>query len=276
MPDTRPQSDYPVVLGQPFTVDGVTYSPADTLNYDVVGHATAGPDGGDAISASHRTLPLPSYAEVTALDTGRTILVRIDRRGPMTGSFLTQLSPGAAAQLGITGRNSTPVRVRRVNPPEPERAALRSGRAATARMDLPPGLRAVLLRRLDQQGPGTQVSRPGPMPVPDKQPSGDIPRQPEPAAVAVPQPKPKPEPKPVTAVPVAHASAKERWVVQVAAFSTAERAQAAAAALGATVTPAGKLWRVRMTGSGGPADAKAALAKARAAGYTDARIQRAD
>lgn len=182
-----PQSDYPLVLGGPFTVDGVTYTPADTLNYDVVGHAAAAADGGDSISASHRTLPLPSYVEITALDTGRTILVRVDRRGPMTGSLLTQLSPAAAAQLGISGQDRAPVRVRRVNPPEPERAGLRSGRPAPARMDVPPGLRAVLLRRLAQQGPGTQVSRPGPMPVPPKgdPASAAPPLAPSVAAVAV-------------------------------------------------------------------------------------------
>ena len=79
-----PAADYPVVLGDPFTVDGKTFTPVDSLNYDAVGLAVAGSDGGGAISAAHRTLPLPSYAEVTSLGTGRTILVRIERRGPMT------------------------------------------------------------------------------------------------------------------------------------------------------------------------------------------------
>jgi len=281
-----PQADYPMVLGQPFTVDGVTYTPVDTMNYDVVGHAATSAEGGDAITASHRTLPLPSYVEITALDTGRTILVRLERRGPMTGNLLTELSPGAAGQLGIAGQDRAPVRVRRVNPPEPERSALRAGRSAPARMDTPPSLRVVLMRRLEQQGPGVQVSRPGPMPTPDKLPP--VPQAvpgsraeasaPVPAAPPAAKPAPKlatvaakPEAKPATAAP-----AKGSWLVQVGAFSSQARAETAAKAIGAQVAPAGKLWRVRMTGLASQAAADAALAKAKAAGYSDARIQRAD
>ena len=283
-----PQADYPMVLGQPFTVDGVTYTPVDTMNYDVVGHAATSAEGGDAITASHRTLPLPSYVEITALDTGRTILVRLERRGPMIGNLLTELSPGAAAQLGIAGQARAPVRVRRVNPPEPERSALRSGRAAPARMDTPPSLRAVLMRRLEQQGPGVQVSRPGPMPTPDKLPPvpqavpGSRAEAPIPAPVPVAAPAAKPTPKPTAPVtkpepkPAIAAPAKGGWIVQVGAFSSQARAEAAAKAIGAQVTPAGKLWRVRMTGLASQAAADAALAKAKAAGYSDARIQRAD
>jgi rare lipoprotein A len=275
-----------MVLGQPFTVDGVTYTPVDTMNYDVVGHAATSAEGGDAITASHRTLPLPSYVEITALDTGRTILVRLERRGPMTGNLLTELSPGAAAQLGIAGQARAPVRVRRVNPPEPERSALRSGRAAPARMDTPPSLRAVLMRRLEQQGPGIQVSRPEPMPTPDKLPPVPqaVPgsRAEVPAPVPAAPPAAKPAAKPVVTAPKSApkpetvAPAKGGWLVQVGAFSTQARAEAAAKSLGAQVAPAGKLWRVRITGLGSTAAADAALAKAKAAGYSDARIQRAD
>jgi rare lipoprotein A len=279
-----PQADYPMVLGQPFTVDGVTYTPVDTMNYDVVGHAATSAEGGDAITASHRTLPLPSYVEITALDTGRTILVRLERRGPMTGNLLTELSPGAAAQLGIAGQARAPVRVRRVNPPEPERSALRAGRAAPARMDTPPSLRVVLMRRLEQQGPGIQVSRPGPMPTPDKLPP--VPQAVPGSRAEVPIPAAPPAAKPVAKPNVAAAkpepkvepvvAAKGGWLVQVGAFSTQVRAEAAAKAIGAQVAPAGKLWRVRITGLASQAAADAALAKAKAAGYSDARIQRAD
>jgi rare lipoprotein A len=104
-------------------------------------------EGGGGISGSHRTLPLPCYVEVTSLDSGRTILVRLERRGPMQGDGLVALSPGAMAQLGLSGAHA-PVRVRRVNPPEGERALLRSGQQAPARMDTPPGLLTALKRKL--------------------------------------------------------------------------------------------------------------------------------
>jgi rare lipoprotein A len=72
-----PGADYPIVLGAPFTIDGTTYTPVDKMNVDQVGYAYSGEAGGTAISAAHRTLPVPSYVEVTSLETGKTILVRI-------------------------------------------------------------------------------------------------------------------------------------------------------------------------------------------------------
>ena len=53
----------------------------------------------DAISAAHKTLPLPSYVEVTALDTGRTILVRVNDRGPMANDRLIDLSQATARKI---------------------------------------------------------------------------------------------------------------------------------------------------------------------------------
>ena len=127
-----PQADYPQVLGEPYVVDGQTYTPADVLSYDAVGYATIDDAAGPGITISHKTLPLPSYVELTSLDTGRTILARAERRGPMTSSRILGLSPGAAQELGAG--EGAPIRVRRVNPPEYERAALRSGQPAGSRL----------------------------------------------------------------------------------------------------------------------------------------------
>lgn len=143
-------ADYPVVLGDPYTVDGQTFAPADVMSIDEVGYAAIDNQGGQSVSISHRTLPLPSYVELTSLETGKTILARAERRGPMTTSRLVAISPGAAEQLGA--RDGTAVRMRRVNPPEAERAALRSGRAATARLDTPMSLVEVLRERLPASG----------------------------------------------------------------------------------------------------------------------------
>lgn len=275
-PPNGPQADYPMVLGKPYRVDGVVYTPADTLNYDVVGWAGVSATVSRTITASHRTLPLPSYVEITALDTGRTILVRLERRGPMTGQILTELSQAAAEQLGILGQDGAAIRMRRVNPPEQERAALRSGRAVPARMDTPPSLRAALLRRLEQQGAEAQVSRPGPMPPPGtgtvsggaragRAPMAGAQRWP--GAV---QPTARP------AIAALRPPVPGRFLVQVGAFSSRERAAGVASSLGAQVVPGGGVWRVRLTGLRTAAEAQAALDKARAAGYGDARIQRAD
>ncbi len=284
-----PGADYPIVVGAPFTIDGVTYTPADKLNVDQVGYAYGGAEGGTAISAAHRTLPVPSYVEVTSLETGKTILVRIERRGPMTGDGLIELSPGATAQLGISPSGRTPVRARRVNPPEIERAALRRGERAPDRMDTPKSLVAVLLRKLN---PGLPGAAPAPGTLPSlaaaSQPvSGGnkpptAPTTPPRAIVAALKPATAPAghtsaaPVVPAHTPTAAPPARGGNVIQVGAFSSKANAEASAAKVGGSVSPAGRLWRVRMGPYATPGDAAAALAKAKGAGYSDARIQRAD
>lgn len=146
---TGPAADYPVTVGEPYTVNGTLYTPVETMNYDEVGYLALD-DGAMGYTAAHHTLAFPSYAEVTSLETGRTVLVRVERRGPMTSNALIALSPAAMAQLG--GNADMPVRVRRVNPPEEHRAMLRASNAAPLRMDTPMSLVNVLRRRLPDNG----------------------------------------------------------------------------------------------------------------------------
>lgn len=283
-----PAGDYPVVIGQPYTVAGVTFSPSDTMNYDVVGRASLGSEGGSGITAAHHTLPLPSYVEVTELSTGRTILVRVERRGPMTSTNVIELSPGAAAQLGVTGQSQASVRVRRVNPIEPERAVLRNGEAAPSRMDTPKSLLTVLQRKLDgQEGvvrPGPEApptaaaaTPPAPAPVasPKPKPKPKPASGPTPAPTPAPSPTPAPRPVPAPAPAPVQSAARGSFIVQVGTFGNEANAKAAATKTGGSITPSGKLWRVRMGPFASEAQAKAALAKARIAGYSDARIQSA-
>lgn len=107
----------------------------------------------DGITAAHRTLPLPSYVEVTALDTGKTILVRVNDRGPYHGNRLIDLSLGAARQLGITAHGSRLVHIRAVTPPEAERDALRRGIPVAARVRLSPSELAILRDRNSWRAP---------------------------------------------------------------------------------------------------------------------------
>ncbi|EPR17284.1 hypothetical protein M527_17085 [Sphingobium indicum IP26] len=142
----RPVSDVPVRVGKPYSVRGVTYVPAADPGYDYLGYASwYGGESGNrtangerfrpkAVTAAHVTLPLPSYVEVTALETGRTILVRVNDRGPFAGrGRIIDLSRGAAEQLGIRAVGHAPVRVRVVEPPERDRRKLREGRQAPER-----------------------------------------------------------------------------------------------------------------------------------------------
>lgn len=289
-----PAGDYPMVLGEPFTIDGVTYTPADTMNYDSVGYAHV--QGGAGVSGSHRTLPLPSYVEVTSLDSGRTILVRLTERGPMTRGDLVALSAGAWAQLGAPVGSRVPVRVRRVNPPEPERALLRAGANVPPRMDTPPGLLTALKRKLglpiaSPVAPPTVSASPAAAAVAKVEPktSGkDSPvakaigkpaeklesAPPKPVGTAKPVPKVADKPTPPPAVapvpkPVVQASG---LYVQAGAYSTKARAEAVAKSIGGSVSSAGRVWRVRVGPHNDRGQAEAALAKVRAAGYVDARV----
>lgn len=290
-----PAADYPVVIGAPFEVEGTTFTPLDTLNYDAVGRVQPGSGEGEAITGAHHTLPVPSYVEVTSLESGRTILVRLNRRGPMNSARVIELSPAAMAQLGIASQSDAAVRVRRVNPPEVERAMLRSGGPAPARMDTPMGLVGVLKRKLDQQegkaaAPQLAVEVPAPaaspaqVAAPPQIKVASKPPVPAPAASSAPVAAPpqakvasKPpvpaKPKQAQSRPAPDASG--RFVVQVGAFANQANAARVAKALGTEAAASGKLWRVRLGPFAGKAEADAALAKARAAGYSDARIQRA-
>ncbi|MEP9400236.1 septal ring lytic transglycosylase RlpA family protein [Sphingomonas sp. VNH70] len=144
----RPVGDDVVKIGAPYVVRGQAYVPAADPTYDMLGLASwYGHESGKRtangerfrakwVTAAHATLPLPSYVEVTALDTGRRIVVRVNDRGPFTGKGrILDLSRGAAEALGARGAGVVPVRVRIVSPDERDRARLRKGKAAR---ELPP------------------------------------------------------------------------------------------------------------------------------------------
>ncbi len=63
-------------------------------------------------TAAHKTLPLPSYARVTRLDNGKSVVVRINDRGPFVGTRLIDLSYAAAVKLGMHLTGTAPVEVR--------------------------------------------------------------------------------------------------------------------------------------------------------------------
>lgn len=111
--------------GSPYEVGGQWYVPREQPNYDAVGTAswygedfhgrkTANGEIYDmnALSAAHPTLPMPSYVYVTNLENGRTILVRVNDRGPYVDNRMIDLSYKAAKELGAEKKGLTRVRVR--------------------------------------------------------------------------------------------------------------------------------------------------------------------
>ena len=69
-----------------------------------------------AMTAAHKTLPLPAYAEVTNLRNGRKVVVRINDRGPFVGDRIIDLSYTAAARLDMLLQGTAPVEVRVITP----------------------------------------------------------------------------------------------------------------------------------------------------------------
>ena len=68
-----------------------------------------------ALSAAHRTLPIPSYLRVTNLQNGRSTIVRVNDRGPFHSDRIIDLSYGAAVQLGIFPKGTAPVAIEAVS-----------------------------------------------------------------------------------------------------------------------------------------------------------------
>ncbi len=279
-----PAADYPVVLGEPYIVDGVTYTPEDRMNYDQVGYLASDDAASNGISAAHRTLPLPSYVEVTSLDSGRTILVRVERRGPMHGDGLIALSEGALRQLGAA--EGAPIRVRRVNPPEDHRAALRAGHEAPLRMETPSGLLEVLKRRLPPQG---SVALGDPR---QAQVSGAVPT--EEAIATLDSDKQAPVASSPRAASGTELTAQSQssartgaqgapktaadgaFAVQVGAFSVRSNAEKLAEKLDGFVVTSGQLALVRTGPYSSRGQAVEALANLRTQGYSDAQIRTLD
>lgn len=116
-------------VGKPYEVAGVVYTPAEDPRYDRVGiaswygldfHAKQTANGEvfdmNAISAAHPTLPMPSYLYVTNLRNGRTLLVRLNDRGPYKPGRIVDLSRHAAQLLGFEAQGTTEARVRYAGP----------------------------------------------------------------------------------------------------------------------------------------------------------------
>lgn len=111
-------------VGQPYTVRGKTYVPQHDPNYQASGSASwYGSDfhgrrtangeifSANAITAAHPTLPLPSYVRVTNQDNGRSLVVRVNDRGPYVSGRIIDLSYRAASMLGYVNNGSANVSV---------------------------------------------------------------------------------------------------------------------------------------------------------------------
>jgi rare lipoprotein A len=170
-------------VGKPYTVAGQTYQPEDNPHYsaeglaswygeDFHGRATANGEIFDmtSISAAHPTLPIPSYVRVTNLANRKSIIVRVNDRGPYHQGRLIDVSVRTAKLLGFYDAGVTRVRVDYVG-----RAALEGSDdaklAATLRSGAPaPGPEQYSLASSRAFLPQSPQSAPGSLPLPADRP----------------------------------------------------------------------------------------------------------
>jgi rare lipoprotein A len=114
----------PMTSLQPYSATGV----ASWYGKRYHGRPTASGEPYDmfSMSAAHPLLPIPSYARVTRLDTNRSVVVRINDRGPFLADRLIDLSYAAAYKLGIVSSGQGRVRVEAILPQQAESGAASS------------------------------------------------------------------------------------------------------------------------------------------------------
>lgn len=111
-------------VGNPYQVSGVWYYPKEDYNYKEIGVSSwYGPDFHNGITANgelydmhgltaaHRTLPLPSVVRVTNLQNGRSLVLRVNDRGPFVNDRIIDVSMRAAQLLGFKDQGTTQVQV---------------------------------------------------------------------------------------------------------------------------------------------------------------------
>lgn len=111
-------------VGSAYKVENVQYIPAEDLTYNQTGIAGIVPaelngtktSNGEIFDmnqmlATSKTLPLPTIARVTNLDNGQSVVVRVNNRGPFVNTRIMDLSPAAAAKIGMNGQSKVQVQV---------------------------------------------------------------------------------------------------------------------------------------------------------------------
>jgi rare lipoprotein A len=173
-------------VGKPYTVGGRVYVPEENLDYreegmaswygdDFHGRLTANGEVFDmaSLTAAHPTLPMPCYARVTNLNNGKSLIVRVNDRGPYVGNRLIDVSNRAAELLEFKGHGVARVRVEYVGRAPLEGsddrqlvATLRTGEPAPS----PSAVRVASARPFVPELPVSGRAVRGDVPMPEERP----------------------------------------------------------------------------------------------------------
>lgn len=161
------------MVGKPYVVAGRVYNPSENPNYKSEGLASwYGPSfhgrmtangeifDRDSIAAAHTTMPLPSYARVTNMQNGHSMIVRVNDRGPFHGNRVIDVSERAALALGFKRQGTARVKVEYV------------GRASTNGSD-----DRILLASLRTDGQPASLTNTAPTMIAEATPRPNAPRQ---------------------------------------------------------------------------------------------------
>jgi len=278
-------------VGNPYQINGIWYYPAVDYGYEETGIAswygaqfhgrqTANGERFDmnALSAAHRTLPMPSFVRVTNLENGRSVILRVNDRGPFARGRIIDVSRRAAQLLGFEVQGTARVNVA-ILADESRAIAARiqqGGGVQVASADSP-----LTVERLPMAAVNSESLPPPPGAKAAVEPQT---QRPPPAQSASPRdeapiesrPLPNPVAETVATVPVA----PSQIFVQAGAYSVYDNANRTAARLASVgnVDIASALvnnrdvFRVRVGPLSSVEEADAALELVIRAGYNDARI----
>jgi rare lipoprotein A len=265
-------------VGQPYEEQGVWYYPHEQADYDETGIASwYGPNfhgkstangerfDADGLTAAHRTLPMPVNVRVTNLENGRSLVLRVNDRGPFARGRIIDVSARAAELLGFRDEGTARVRVTYL---------ARADLPGTSPSPAPPALAASTVAIAAAPTAAVQVASLDPVA------SAAPPSETLPADAAPEEPSPSPAALDAPAVTQLAVPAATQIYVQAGAFSARENAERLkdrlAQAGNPVISPIDRngqlLYRVRL----GPFDdvesADAALARLTGLGSSDAKI----
>jgi rare lipoprotein A len=276
-------------IGNPYLIDGERYTPQNTswgfteegiaswYGEDFHGRATANGECYNmyTFTAAHRTLPLPTVVRVTNLENNKSVVVKVNDRGPFARGRIIDLSYAAAQSIGMVGKGTAPVKLEALG------GAYHGPEATTSR-------RVIKLKR------GDSIAATLPTTVPTTSDEEDLPPLTAQAAQAQaaemqelgvkPAAQNIPSPPAFEKRVFADATTLKKTLayVQIGAFAdpqsaTAEQLKLQAlyptAHISAVQTEAATLSRVRAGPFRSLADAEAALDKIVAAGFNGAQIK---